>query len=96
MSLRFQLLLFGLLTLVLPWTGLRYVREMEGVLRGGLEQSLQGRATTVAAALEEQNLPLCSAPPCAEDETARGATIYAAPLAVEPSLDPFVFNQPNQ
>ena len=87
MSLRFQLLLFGLLTLVLPWTGLRYVREMEGALRGGLEQSLQGRATTVAAALEEQHLPLCSAPPCTVDDTARGTTIYAAPLAVEPSLD---------
>ena len=87
MSLRVQLLLFGLLTLVLPWTGLRYVREMEGVLRGGLEQSLQGRATTVAAALEEQNLPLCSAPPCTADDTARGTTVYAAPLAVEPSLD---------
>lgn len=87
MSLRFQLLLFGLLTLVLPWTGLRYVREMEGALRGGLEQSLQGRATTVAAALEEQNLPLCSAPPCTPDDTVRGTTIYAAPLAAEPSVD---------
>ncbi len=60
---------------------------MEGALRGGLEQSLQGRATTVAAALEEQNLPLCSAPPCTADDTVRGTTIYAAPLAVEPSLD---------
>ena len=87
MSLRFQLLLFGLLTLVLPWTGLRYVREMEGALRAGLEQSLQGRATTVAAALEEQNLPLCGAPPCAPDDTVRGTTIYAAPLAVEPNID---------
>jgi two-component system, OmpR family, sensor histidine kinase ChvG len=86
-SLRFQLLLFALLTLVLPWTGLRYVRAMEGALRGGLEQSLQGRAITVAAALEEQNLPLCSAPPCVQDETPRGRTIYAPPLAAEPELD---------
>src|SRR5512143_3026226 len=45
---------------------------MEGALRGALEQ---------------QNLPLCSVPPCTVDDTARGTTIYAAPLAVEPSLD---------
>ena len=63
MSLRLQLLLFGLLTLILPWMGLRYVREMESALRGGLERSLVGSATTVAAALEEQDLPLCSVPP---------------------------------
>jgi signal transduction histidine kinase len=86
-SLRLQLLLFGLLTLVLPWTGLNYVREMESALRGGLEQSLLASASTVAAALEEQNLPLCSAPPCTAGVPSRGTAIYAAPLAAEPSLD---------
>ena len=40
MSLRLQLLAVGLLTLVLPWTGFRYVQEMETALRAGLEQSL--------------------------------------------------------
>ena len=51
MSLRLQLLAVGLLTLVLPWTGFRYVQEMETALRGGLEQSLLASAATVAAAL---------------------------------------------
>ena len=88
MSLRVQLLLFGLLTLVLPWTALRYVQEMEAALRGGLEQSLIASASTVAAALEEQSAPLCAPAPCADDDApGQGTTIYAAPLAEEPRLD---------
>jgi len=83
-SLRLQLLAVGLLTLVLPWTGLRYVQEMEAALRAGLEQSLLARAATVAAALEEQNTELCAPASCAQR---LGATIYAPPLATEPELD---------
>jgi two-component system sensor histidine kinase ChvG len=86
-SLRLQLLLFGLLTLVLPWTGLRYVREMESALRRGLEQSLLATATTVATTLEEQDTPLCAVPPCAGQGATRGTPIYAVPLATEPSID---------
>jgi two-component system sensor histidine kinase ChvG len=54
MSLRKQLAIFSLLSLVLPWAGYRYVREMETVLREGLEQSLIERARTVAGALTRQ------------------------------------------
>jgi two-component system sensor histidine kinase ChvG len=86
-SLRLQLLLFGLLTLVLPWTGQRYVREMERALRSGLEQSLLATATTVATTLEEQDTPLCTVPPCASAPAVRGTPIYAVPLATEPSID---------
>ena len=88
MSLRLQLLVFGILTLVLPWTALRYVQEMEAALRGGLEQSLIASASTVAAALEEQAAPLCAPAPCVDGAApARGTTIYAAPLAAEPRVD---------
>ncbi|HVS25513.1 MAG TPA: ATP-binding protein [Gammaproteobacteria bacterium] len=90
MSLRAQLLVFGVLTLVLPWTAIRYVEEMEAALRGGLEQSLLASAATVAAALEEQGAALCAAEQCGgstSSSSARGTTIYAAPLASEPSLD---------
>jgi dedicated sortase system histidine kinase len=86
-SLRVQLLAFGLLTLVLPWIGLRYVREMENALRGGLEQFLVGSATTVAAALEEQGVAVCAAPDCIPPLARTGTTIYAAPLMSEPPLD---------
>jgi len=83
-SLRLQLLAVGLLTLVLPWTGLRYVQGMEAALRAGLEQSLLARAATVAAALEQQDTAFCSPASCAQR---LGATIYAPPLATEPELD---------
>ncbi|HZF28114.1 MAG TPA: ATP-binding protein [Gammaproteobacteria bacterium] len=84
MSLRLQLLAIAVLTLVLPWTAFRYVQEMEGALRGGLEQSLVATATTVAASLKDETLPIC-AEGCAGNGAA--ATIYAEPLRAEPSVD---------
>jgi two-component system, OmpR family, sensor histidine kinase ChvG len=86
-SLRLQLLAFGLLTLVLPWNGFRYVQEMEAALRGGLEQSLLASASAVATALEEQSVPLCPSPQCVEPQAGSGTTIYAQPLREEPLLD---------
>ncbi len=83
MSLRVQLFGVGLLTLVLPWAGYRYVQELEGALRDGLEQSLLASANTMAAALELQ--PLSSATPV--PGATLDSTIYAHPLATPPSID---------
>jgi len=52
MSLRLKLLLLGLATLVLPWAGCRYAREMESALRQGEVDSLQGLAQTLATSLQ--------------------------------------------
>ena len=52
MSLRLRLLLLGLATLVLPWGGLRYAREMEQALREGERQALLAMAQTLAASLQ--------------------------------------------
>ena len=52
MSLRLKLLLLGLATLVLPWAGCRYAREMESALREGERNSLQAVAQTIAASLQ--------------------------------------------
>src|SRR5499427_3809889 len=52
MSLRLKLLALGLATLVLPWAGCRYAREMEAALREGEETSLQAVAQTIAASLQ--------------------------------------------
>jgi signal transduction histidine kinase len=52
MSLRLKLLLLGLATLVLPWGGCQYAREMESALREGEENSLQAVAQTIAASLQ--------------------------------------------
>lgn len=84
MSLRLQLLAVGLLTLVLPWLGLRYVEEMEAALRVGLEQALLASAATAAASLAAPAAALCS-PRCPEQRA--GTTIYASPLPTEPELD---------
>src|SRR5581483_8987380 len=47
-----KLLLLGLLTLVLPWGGCRYARQMEAALREGERNSLQAVAQTIAASLQ--------------------------------------------
>src|SRR5580692_6355291 len=52
MSLRLKLLLLGLLTLVLPWGGCRYARQMEDALREGELNSLQAVAQSIAASLQ--------------------------------------------
>src|SRR5438552_3486489 len=52
MSLRLKLLLLGLATLVLPWAGCQYAREMEAALREGEQQASLATAQTLAAALQ--------------------------------------------
>ena len=52
MSLRLKLLLLGLATLVLPWAGCNYAREMESALRAGEQNSLQAVSQTIAASLQ--------------------------------------------
>jgi dedicated sortase system histidine kinase len=83
MSLRVQLLGLGLLTLVLPWAGYRYVQELEGALRNGLEQGLLASANTIATALRDY--PLAAWRAMASDDPR--ATIYAPPLEAQPLLD---------
>ena len=68
MSLRLKLLLLGLATLVLPWGGCQYAREMESALREGEENSLQAVSQTIAASLQgrtdllyRESLPLADA-----------------------------------
>lgn len=55
MTLRRQLLIVSLLLLCLPWAGCQFIREMEGALRKGQEQSLQATAGAIAAVLSEKN-----------------------------------------
>ena len=52
MSLRLKLLLLGLATLIVPWGGCRYARQMEAALREGERTSLQAVAQTIASSLQ--------------------------------------------
>jgi len=94
MSLRLKLLLLGLLTLVLPWAGCQYAREMEGVLRAGERQSLAAEASTLAASLQgrtdllyRSDAPDAAAPAGPND-------IAAVLLTSAPMLDGYVDEWP--
>ncbi len=87
MSLRLQLLAVSLLTLVLPWAGCQYVREMEGALRQGQENALLSNARTVAAALENQVDLLYPTPEQMQPSPAATRDIYAHDLTAAVSLD---------
>src|SRR5437879_3807718 len=91
MSLRLKLLLLGLATLVLPWGGCQYAREMESALREGEQNSLQAVSQTIAASLQgrtdllyrEAPAPAAAAgaPP---DENAVHALLHSGPYDLKP------------
>ena len=80
MNLRRQLLLVSLLLLCLPWAGCQFIREMEGALRHGQEQSLQATAQAVAAVLGEQEELLYPNPARRVSPPDRGSPVYAHPV----------------
>ncbi len=54
MSIRLQLLIVALTTLILPWAGCQYARELENALRVSQETALESTADTIALALSAQ------------------------------------------
>ncbi len=54
MSIRLQLLIVALTTLILPWAGCQYARELEKALRVSQENALESTADTIALALSAQ------------------------------------------
>jgi two-component system, OmpR family, sensor histidine kinase ChvG len=95
MSLRLKLLLLGLATLVLPWAGCRYAREMESALRDGEVDSLQGVSQTIAASLQGRtDLLYRQSPPRVPAESAEAAVDAPAPDRVaERPTDPDDFRR---
>jgi two-component system sensor histidine kinase ChvG len=85
-SIRLQLLVVALSTLMLPWAGWHYARELEAALRGSQEQSLLSSAGTIANALSAQPQRVFrNADLRAFD--ARGGDLYVHPLLNQPLLD---------
>lgn len=87
MTLRRQLLLVSLLLLSLPWAGCQFIREMEGALRQGQEQSLQATAAAVAAILSNQEELLYPNPARRVSTAAAGSSLYAHATAQPLILD---------
>lgn len=85
MSLRLQLLLLSLVTLVLPWAGCQYLRATENALRAGQQSLLAGIAQSVAADLADG--ALAGAPAPAGDP---GEAIYLHSLRAAPVMDGYV------
>jgi dedicated sortase system histidine kinase len=84
MSLRVRLVLLSLLTLVLPWAGCEYARQMEAVLRKGQEQSLLTTAGVLQSAIAgDAPLVESSFIPSKPDQ------LFAAQLLTYPLLDGF-------
>ena len=92
MSIRLQLLIVALTTLVLPWAGCQYARELETALRDSQEKSLLASAGTIANALsaqpqrvfhESDDTPAAAPAAFAADH----GDLYVFPLRNQPLLD---------
>jgi two-component system, OmpR family, sensor histidine kinase ChvG len=84
MNLKRQLLLVSLLTLVLPWAGVQFIRETETALREVQQQMLAGTAQAIADSLAQ--FPDEFLKPGASARFGPGQ-VYAHPLEREPLLD---------
>lgn len=87
MSIRLQLLLIALTTLVLPWAGCEYARELEATLRRSQESSLQASAGTIAHALAAEPQRVLRDVADSEPFAADLGDFYVYPLHNEPLLD---------
>jgi two-component system, OmpR family, sensor histidine kinase ChvG len=86
-SIRLQLLIAALATLVLPWAGCQYARELETALRDSQEKSLLASAGTIANALSAQPRRVFRDPEDTRGFAASGGDLYVFPLHVQPLLD---------
>jgi dedicated sortase system histidine kinase len=86
-SIRSKLLLVGLSTLVLPWAGCQYAKELEVAMRGSQEQALRASAATIANALSAapQRVFRDGADSPAFDKA--DGDLYVFPLGRQPLLD---------
>ena len=87
MSIRLQLLIAALATLVLPWAGCQYARELETALRDSQEKSLLASAGTIANALSAQPRRVFRDSEDTRGFAASGGDLYVFPLHAQPLLD---------
>jgi two-component system, OmpR family, sensor histidine kinase ChvG len=90
MRLAGQLLAVSAVTLLLPWAGCQYAREIESALRDGEEQSLVSTARLLGAALAPAADAFTSDPGRWSPDRIGGADLYVHALATLPTLDGFV------
>jgi signal transduction histidine kinase len=81
------LLIVALTTLVLPWAGCQYARELETALRTSQEQSLLASAGTIANALSAQPQRVFHDAGDTAAFSAGAGDLYVYPLVAQPLLD---------
>jgi dedicated sortase system histidine kinase len=81
------LLIVALTTLVLPWAGCQYARELETALRSSQEQSLLASAGTIANALSAQPQRVFHDAGDTRAFSAGAGDLYVYPLVTQPLLD---------
>jgi two-component system sensor histidine kinase ChvG len=86
-SIRLQLLIVALTTLVLPWAGCQYARELETALRSSQEQSLLAGAGIIANALSAQPQRVFHDSGDSQAFSAGAGDLYVYPLITQPLLD---------
>jgi len=86
-SIRLQFLIVALSTLVLPWAGCQYARELETALRDSQEKTLLASADTIANALSAQPQHVFRDPEGTQAFAASRGDLYVHPLRVQPLLD---------
>ena len=87
MSIRLQLLIVALTTLVLPWAGCQYARELETALRDSQESALLASAGTIANALSAQPQLVFRDPDDTAPFAAARGDWYVFALSSQPLLD---------
>lgn len=94
MSLRAKLLLLSLLTLVLPWAGWQYARQMETTLRDGQEQALLTTAQVLSRVVASQPEELYRVPELRERFDPAHGDWFAPLLPTTPLIDGFADEWP--
>ena len=87
MNLKQQLLLVSLLTLVLPWAGVQFIRETESALRAGQQQMLAGTARAVADSLAQYAEEF---PAPQVGQRLAGDQLYGHELESKPEIDGYL------
>jgi two-component system, OmpR family, sensor histidine kinase ChvG len=86
-SIRLQLLIVALTTLILPWAGCQYARELESALRMSQEGALEASADTIAHALAAEPQRVFRGVDDTEPFNESAGDLYVYPLHVQPLLD---------
>ncbi|MEO1203383.1 MAG: hypothetical protein AAFX10_11790, partial [Pseudomonadota bacterium] len=91
MTLKRQLLLVSLLTLMLPWAGCEFIRETESALRQSQQTMLGGFARAVADSLESYPEAF---PPASSADQGPADSLFGHALESEPRLDGYFDDWP--